>query len=294
MSFHDWMNACLYHPEHGYYMRARRKTGAGQDADFATSPTLHPFFGTAVGREILAHWQDAGKPSQLDVVEYGGGEGHLARHAQEYLATTEAEEAIHWHHVEISPYHAHLQRDTGTRAQVMPRDAFVVANEFLDALPFHWYLGDAEVHVTLDAQTSKFTLTTPTGDTDQERIESPGWAAWFDAIAGASGALIIDYMSPRPHVRGFKEHQIVDPLCEPGDADITANVPLGAIVKLGQSVGFDCQASTQEEWLIRHGALNHLNEIPRDSLEGAQAYLRLRQLILPTGLGAFKVLLLTK
>ncbi len=43
LSWPQWMDAALYDPKAGYYTRPGRKTGAGDDADFATSPTLHPF-----------------------------------------------------------------------------------------------------------------------------------------------------------------------------------------------------------------------------------------------------------
>ena len=56
MRFVDWMEACLY-DEEGYYMRPGRKTGAGDDADFATStsPAKATWFSQVRARLSLIH-----------------------------------------------------------------------------------------------------------------------------------------------------------------------------------------------------------------------------------------------
>ncbi|HLF16275.1 MAG TPA: SAM-dependent methyltransferase, partial [Candidatus Thermoplasmatota archaeon] len=81
ISFREWMEECLYHPKYGYYMRPGRKTGPGTDADFVTPPTLHPFFGRAVARQLVLEWERLGRPAAFEVAEYGGGEGDLCANA---------------------------------------------------------------------------------------------------------------------------------------------------------------------------------------------------------------------
>ena len=45
ITFADWMEACLYHSEHGYYRRGQPTVG--REGDFLTSPEVHPLFGAA-------------------------------------------------------------------------------------------------------------------------------------------------------------------------------------------------------------------------------------------------------
>ncbi|HEX2067001.1 MAG TPA: SAM-dependent methyltransferase, partial [Candidatus Thermoplasmatota archaeon] len=114
LPFDGWMEACLYDPQEGYYMRPGRRTGAGADADFATSPTLHPFFGAAVAMEAAAAWDRLGRPRPYPVVEFGGGEGDLARGALAWLDQSRPDLAPHvrWQHVERSPSHRAAQART--------------------------------------------------------------------------------------------------------------------------------------------------------------------------------------
>ena len=135
MPFEEWMEACLYDPEDGYSMQARQKTGTSLEADFATSPKLHPFLAQCVAREALDLWETLGRPANFQVAEFGGGEGDLARDATAWLQAN-SRLAPEWLHIEISPDHRDKQE--GAHVTTLP-DGFtglVVAHEFVDALPF--------------------------------------------------------------------------------------------------------------------------------------------------------------
>jgi len=143
------------------------------------------------------------------------------------------------------------------------------------------------------------------------------WQArrWAGLIPSASvrTVLVVDYgdVSSRlvqpEHadgtVRGFRNHAPADVMEAPGDADITASVPFDAVAwefseRYENADGtwdsatprFSAVLESLESFLLRHGILDALNAIDRSTPEGASSYLRLRQLLLPTGLGAaFKV-----
>ena len=54
--FRDFMEAALYHPEHGYYTSGR--AGIGRGGDFFTSVSVGPLFGQMLGFQF-AEWLDA-------------------------------------------------------------------------------------------------------------------------------------------------------------------------------------------------------------------------------------------
>ncbi|MEA3203639.1 MAG: hypothetical protein QOI63_1318 [Thermoplasmata archaeon] len=326
LPFDDWMAACLYDPQEGYYTRPGRKTGVGTDADFATSPTLHPFFGAAIGMEAAAAWQRLGHPKPFQVVEFGGGEGDLARAALAWLDRERPALAPHvrWLHIEASPTHRTKQAGTGAErrlawADTLPRlaTAFVVANEFLDALPFKWLertaTGWSEVHVTWTGEAFAEALL-PTAATAPALVPPgtrvalhQGARAWLHATSQAiqrGELLVIDYGErylwgddrPDGTVRTYRHH--VDagtPLDHPGDLDITASLDFAELAAWARAAGWhEAHYGTQEAFLIEHGILDALNATDRTTTSGASSYLRLRQLLLPAGMGAFKVQRLVK
>lgn len=76
LTFAEYQNLALYHPEHGYYAAGSERTGRG--GDFVTSPELAPAFGRLWAKAFEAIWEGCGRPAQFDVVEIGPGEGGLA------------------------------------------------------------------------------------------------------------------------------------------------------------------------------------------------------------------------
>lgn len=73
LSFADYMNTVLYHPQWGYYGSGQVQFGAG--GDFVTAPERSPLFTAG----LIYEWQQA-QASGLggDVLELGAGSGQLA------------------------------------------------------------------------------------------------------------------------------------------------------------------------------------------------------------------------
>jgi NADH dehydrogenase [ubiquinone] 1 alpha subcomplex assembly factor 7 len=289
--FSRWMELCLYHPRHGYYMKprpaGRRITGPGADADFVTPPTLHPFFAVAVARELGAMWKADGNPDAFTIVEYGGGEGALATAAMNDLEqdTTGAR----WLHVERSPSHRPAVGGHPRIGATLDGAAGDVGMfcEVLDAIPSPASGDGIEMRIGLAAEGFG-----PSRKLDWVDGRIP--AAWLAArCARLRHALVIDYGTRRPAmgVRGLAAHGQVDPFAAPGDHDITFDVDFQAVATAMAAAGFkESSFETMEQFLLRHGILDELNRIDRSTIEGASSYLRLRQLLLPTGMGqAFKV-----
>lgn len=320
MRFCDWMEACLYDPQDGYYSHSGHPAGTRPGTDYATAPTLHPFLAEAVAREATACWQRTGRAQDFQIVEYGGGDGRLAADAQAWLQREDHVLAdAPWLHIEKGG----ATPQAGTRIDEMPDDAtgLVVAHEFVDALPFHLLErrkgGWAEVLVACDddgrfvealgvprrrAIEAAPKRLLPEGHRVTSMVNARSWLGEVAAKLKAGSLLIVDYgdrgrdlWTPERRdgtVRGFREHTLVDDvLADPGRTDITASVDFTQLREWGLVAGLEEAAfMTQEAWLVEHGALETLAQHGRDNVEDASAYLRLKQLVLPQGFGsAFKV-----
>src|SRR2546430_67258 len=76
MTFHCFMDLCLYHPQHGYYNSG--KVSLGKAGDFFTSAHAGPVFARLLARHLYRSWSDAGRPPRFDFTELGAGDGSLA------------------------------------------------------------------------------------------------------------------------------------------------------------------------------------------------------------------------
>ena len=75
--FSEYMSLCLYHPEHGYYMQDRERTGV--QGDYFTSPDLHPIFARLAAHQAVEMWEIMGRPAPFAWVEMGPGRGWFVR-----------------------------------------------------------------------------------------------------------------------------------------------------------------------------------------------------------------------
>ncbi len=171
ITFADYMELVLYHPQLGYY--ASNADRIGKSGDFLTSPHLAPDFGELLAIQIKQVWAILGYPGKFTVVEMGAGQGLLAAHILDYLQREELElfGALEYLIIETSPAMIGAQR---TRLHNLPvrwckwseiDDRSIVgcfiSNELIDALPVHQVIvKDAylqEVYVTLDRDSKIFT-----------------------------------------------------------------------------------------------------------------------------------------
>ena len=145
--FRDWMDACLYHPELGYYRRGQPTVG--RDGDFLTSPEVHPLFGAALGHLTCELWHSLGRPSPMRVAEVGPGTGALAESMLGHIDASDPEllDAIEYTLIEPDDQASDSQRRRLARfpgvthvsaiARLGGGHQLVFANELLDAVPVH-------------------------------------------------------------------------------------------------------------------------------------------------------------
>lgn len=170
ITFRTFMEACLYHPQHGYYTTTA--TAPSRGGDFLTSPEVHPVFGALVARTLRNLWQTMGAPARFDIVEPGAGRGILARDILRWSLDNDPAfvAAIRYHLIDRSPAMRSAQQQALAGLDLLPTTVVlsddlpntiegpfvgvVLTNEFIDSLPVHRVVrhrGElAEVYVAVE------------------------------------------------------------------------------------------------------------------------------------------------
>ena len=150
ITFADFMELALYHPEHGYYTSGKEKIG--KKGDYYTSSDVHPVFGELIARQLEQMWRLMGK-GRFTVVEMGAGKGWVCYDIINLIRNEFPEffEEIDYKIVEISRNLIERQSNTlkGLEDKVswesFSEDGFsfepvvgsFLSNEFVDSLPVH-------------------------------------------------------------------------------------------------------------------------------------------------------------
>lgn len=279
-----YMALCLSHPRHGYYMT---RDPFGAEGDFVTAPEISQMFGELLGVWVTEAWRAAGGPTQARLVELGPGRGTLM---SDVLRVTPIApnffSAVTVHLVETSPVLLEAQRQTLARAaksiqwqshfaETPPGPAFIIANEFFDALPVRHYVkaqgGWREQLVGLDAEgeiafglseQTEPSLTVPArdGSTIEVSVASQELIGDIAArlVAEGGALLLIDYgynqTSLGDSLQAVSRHAYVDPLAAPGEADLTAHVDFAALARAAAARGAKVMGPvTQGHFLLQLG-----------------------------------------
>jgi NADH dehydrogenase [ubiquinone] 1 alpha subcomplex assembly factor 7 len=267
LSIARFMALALGHPTLGYY---RRDDPLGAAGDFVTAPEISQTFGEIIGMWLAQAWSDLGAPSAVRLVELGPGRGTLLADLLRATARVPGfQAALALHLVETSPALRRRQAERLSRQEAVWHERFeevprgpllLVANEFFDALPVHqlvrtadgWReravgLGRARALVLQEAPSS---LPAPTdGGCAPGTIAevSPARAALAREIgariAGDGGvALLIDYGAwaegpTGDTLQAMRGHAACDPLAQPGEADLSAQVDFRALAEAAAAAG---------------------------------------------------------
>jgi SAM-dependent MidA family methyltransferase len=147
ITFADYMEACLYHPEHGYYT----KPGQVPRRDYFTSVDASPIFGRLLARQFHEMWTLLERPSLFVLAEAGAGAGALARQVLDFAAESLPEfyAALEFVAVERSAARrdmqskalaSHMTRGKFTLSRGLPGEILngcIFSNELIDAFPVH-------------------------------------------------------------------------------------------------------------------------------------------------------------
>jgi SAM-dependent MidA family methyltransferase len=145
ITFAEYMEACLYHPVHGYYTKAEQEPRR----DYFTSVDASPLFGRLLARQFQEMWCAIGRPDAFWLVEAGAGTGQLAKQVLDFAAEAWPDfyEALRFLAVErssarrtVQSMGAHIARAKFASQEEL-RDEIpcgcIFSNELIDAMPVH-------------------------------------------------------------------------------------------------------------------------------------------------------------
>ena len=319
ITFAEFMDVALYHPNGGYYTHDRQ---AESYRDYYTSPSGHPAFSALIAVQLEAMWKALGCPEPFHVVELGAGGGLMARDIAEYANQN------------LAPFSRAMRYvPTDKMSDETPHGVAgcVVSNELIDAFPTHRFeITDGkivELFVDVDADGRLHSVpgepSTPllAGRIDRLGVEMPDgargevnlrigeWARQVATIIERGFVLTIDYgheaeelYSSRrsrgtlqtyyKHTSGSSPYQWI------GRQDITAHVDFTTVVQEGRAVGLKpLLLMTQAEYLDRLGLsvwLERLRGLDMSARELRANAMAMRDLVDPEGLGGFKALIQEK
>lgn len=309
MSVAQYMAMALSHPREGYYGPGNAPLGA--QGDFITAPEISQMFGELIGFFFVNLWQQMSEPRSFTLLELGPGRGTLM---QDMLrVASRADGFMNAMHLQLFESSAALREEQQKRlGQYLPYWApeidavsddplFVVANEFLDALPIRQFVkmedGWHERQVGLrDGQRAFGLSPTPIegsafpeevrdaaiGEVHEVSLHAQDIVARLSGrIAAQGGALLaIDYGYANTQVgetlQAVRRHAYADPLETPGQTDLSAHVDFGALAKVAQKAGLTVPSiATQGDFLTRLGiaeraiALSRANPSQTDEIARA-------------------------
>jgi SAM-dependent MidA family methyltransferase len=306
LSFRDFVELALYHPQFGYY--ATDAARVGKEGDYVTSPTLSPAFGFAISRlvqEFLARNADG----MSTIVDVGCGDGTLI--GEVATATRQPAPTTRWYGVDRSLERARPREgiEYHQTLDAVPRgDAqLVISNELFDAFPFArlvqrgehlhelWVRQEGEgldwsEHEASLAYDDYFAARGIALDDGQFADVSLEWALTYADIARWTERGVIvtfDYGYPgeqlfRSRARRFgtaaaygKQRVTRDLLAQPGEQDLTAHINFTDLQRAGEEAGFSTLFfDRQAKFLLALGITEHelfksvLDEVVASAGEG--------------------------
>jgi SAM-dependent MidA family methyltransferase len=329
MPLSRYMSLCLGDPVSGYYMT---RDPFGTAGDFTTAPEISQMFGELIGAWLISAWQALGSPTRTRLAELGPGRGTLMADCLRSIALRpDFLQGLEINMIEISPVLIAAQKQKLAQApcpvhwhKALPDSdlpTLVIANELFDALPVHVLVKTehhiAERHVirTDDNRLAFADLPTrlqfshpgvddlPAGTVFELSPERSDVAKQIanHIKTGGGAALLIDYGYVQPKTgttfQAITNHEAVDPLEEPGEADLTALVDFTSLQECFRSQGLHVSGPvSQMDFLLDLGLLERAGQLGAEQSQQMQAELQkaVTRLVAPTEMGTlFKVLAAT-
>jgi NADH dehydrogenase [ubiquinone] 1 alpha subcomplex assembly factor 7 len=283
-----YMELCLMHPQHGYYIS---RDPLGREGDFTTAPEVSQMFGELLGLWAASVWKAMGSPSLLRLIELGPGRGTMMADALRALRVLPPlYQMLNIHLVEINPVLRDKQKATLQAArnvswhnsidEVPDGPAIIFANEYFDVLPIHqavrretgWHervvILDESGQLVFDAAPDplpRFEVllppllrAAPAGAVFEWRPDTEIMKIASRVRDQDGAALIVDYGHLRSDAgdtfQAIARHSFTDPLQAPGQADVTAHVDFQALAHAAEDMGARVHGPvTQGDFLQRLG-----------------------------------------
>ena len=191
ITFAEYMDTALYHPDYGYY--STKAVNLGQQGDFFTSVHLGGEFGELLIIQFFQIWEIIGRPVSFSLVEMGAGQGFLALDILKSIQQqyTDFFKALNYIIVEKS---SALRQEQQQRLQEfpvcwcdleeIPSNSIVgcfFSNELVDAFPVHQFIFKnqelQEIYVTTSADWEEDNVSASSSRSTSSFIEVIGEAS---------------------------------------------------------------------------------------------------------------------
>ncbi|PSO50718.1 MAG: hypothetical protein BRC33_02510 [Cyanobacteria bacterium SW_9_44_58] len=185
ITFAEYMDLVLYHPQQGYYTSGI--ADIGKAGDFFTASSLGSDFGELLAEQFIEMWEKLGKPNSFDLVEIGAGKGQLAHDILSYLFQKYSDffNCLQYRIIESSPALKQEQKKTLQNWQItwetlenIPENSIVgccFSNELVDAFPVHRIEIEnqtlKEIYVTLSETENMSPFTEITDDPSTSQLK---------------------------------------------------------------------------------------------------------------------------
>ena len=315
LSFRDFVELALYHPQFGYY--ARGQNPVGKDADYVTAPLLSPVFSFALSN-LVREFVGRNEGAVCSIVDIGCGGGELIEEVARCQLPVASDVRFFGVDRELGRVTGHGSRVDYVRTiDELPKDGahLFISNELYDAFPFARLVKRGE-HV------HELWVRERDGVLDWTEYEAPAeyedyfeshgvelaegqfadvsleWEAFYGDVARflQRGMIVtIDYGYPadklfHPRARRFGtaaayagQRVSRDLLANPGEQDLTAHINFGDLERAGvrhglTTVSFDRLAP----FLLSLGITDHelfrpVHELTIESPEQGMALMEARE-----------------
>lgn len=332
LSFAEYMQLALYHPELGYYNNGTQKFDEG--GDFITAPEISPLFGQSIAQQIISVFSAL---NAHNILEFGAGSGQLAvdillalelsgKLPAHYYILELSAELKQRQHKKISEKIPHLKNKVIWLERLPENfEGVVIANEVLDAMPVHRFFFQKntfwEYHIDCENGVLQEKLipaneiltkglsnnTFVEGYCSEINLLLGPWISSLSDCLTRGLVLLIDYGFPRHEyyhadrymgtlMCHYQHHSHSDPYFWPGLQDITAHIDFTAVAEAATAAGFKLGGyTTQTHFLLSCGLMALAAQQSSSTEKSWMISQAIKKLILPSEMGElFKVMALTK
>ncbi|MEG3935414.1 MULTISPECIES: class I SAM-dependent methyltransferase [unclassified Microcoleus] len=199
ITFAEYMDLALYHPQHGYYNSDR--PSIGKQGDFITSSHWGADFSEVLADQFVEMWEflvsgalEEDRPFNFAIVEMGAGRGNFAENVLQYLQRQHPDffHILEYIIIEVSPGLQAEQRQTLADIKCVKwcnwdeivNNSIVgcfFSNELVDALPVHQFILE-------EGQVREIYVAAETPKNEQEEIK------FVEVVGEVSTPKIAEYL----------------------------------------------------------------------------------------------------
>ena len=292
ISFHEYMEMALYHPDLGYYTSSPEKIGT--KGDFFTSSNISSRFGAMIGRQLEEMWSLLGK-KEFKIVEFGAGTGALCKDILTYLSrNAEFYENLTYCIIEKSPAMRNIEMAYlgekvswyNSITEIENLSGCIISNELIDNLAVHRVVMQEDLmevyveykdnfeEVLLPASSEiknyfkELDVSLEPGYQTEVNLEAINWLKDISNSLIRGFIITIDYgflSDELYHNRRregtllcYNKHNInADYYENIGDQDITSHINFSALIHWGEKFGLQtCGLTNQADFLLALGFKN--------------------------------------